>query len=116
MCEDCHERKATIHLTRVVGGKQSVLNLCSKCAAKRGFENPLKNVPFPLGDFLSSMVDKSASGDVDESQAQHLARKFTEVPGVAEVVVIAEEGVAYLKVDRHALDEEALAAVAPAQV
>lgn len=55
-------------------------------------------------------------GEVSESQAQHLARKFTEVPGVAEVVVIAEEGVAYLKVDRHALDEDALAAVAPATV
>lgn len=55
-------------------------------------------------------------GDVDEREAQHLVRRFTEVRGVAEVVVIAEEGVAYLKVDRHALDEDALAAVTPAQV
>lgn len=55
-------------------------------------------------------------GQVDEATAEYLARRFTEVPGVAEVVVIAEEGVAYLKVDRQALDEEALAAVAPATV
>lgn len=57
-CEDCHEREANIHLTQVIEGKKTVLNLCSKCAEKRGFHNPLKNVPFPLGDFLSSMVDK----------------------------------------------------------
>jgi len=68
LCEDCHEREATIHLTQVVGNKQIVLNLCSQCAAKRGFDNPLKNVPFPLGDFLSSMVEKSPSGDSEALQ------------------------------------------------
>lgn len=39
-----------------------------------------------------------------------LIRKLTAIQGVAEVVVVAEEGVAYLKVDRHALDEAALEA------
>jgi hypothetical protein len=34
--------------------------------------------------------------------------KLTAVRGVAEAVVIAEEGMAYLKVERHALDEAAL--------
>ena len=41
-------------------------------------------------------------------QAEKLARKLAAVPGVAEAIVIAEEGIAYLKVDARALDKKAL--------
>lgn len=51
-------------------------------------------------------------GELDEVDAQLLARQLTQVPGVAEAVVVAAEGVAYLKVDRNALDEAALRACA----
>jgi MFS family permease len=51
-------------------------------------------------------------GPVDEKQARHLATEFTKVTGVAEAVVIAEDGIAYLKVDLHALDRKALKAFA----
>ncbi len=47
-------------------------------------------------------------GDLDEVEAQLLASRLSEVQGVAEAVVVAAEGVAYLKVDRHVLDEIAL--------
>lgn len=49
-------------------------------------------------------------GTVNETEAQRLAMHLTRIPGVAEVVVVADDGVAYLKVDRHALDEAALQA------
>jgi MFS family permease len=49
-------------------------------------------------------------GVVDAQQSRVLAQRFTQVRGVAEAVVIGEEGVAYLKVDNHALDEQALEA------
>jgi protein arginine kinase activator len=68
LCEDCHEREANVHLTQVVNDKKSVLNLCLECADKRGFSNPLKNVPFPLGDFLSSMVDSPRSDRTGQIQ------------------------------------------------
>ena len=48
-------------------------------------------------------------GVVDAQRARVLAQRFTQVRGVAEAVVIGEEGVAYLKVDKHALDEQGLA-------
>jgi MFS family permease len=51
-------------------------------------------------------------GTLNEVEAQLLARQLTQVPGVAEAVVVAAEGVAYLKVDRSALDEAALRACA----
>lgn len=50
-------------------------------------------------------------GVIDAQHARTLAQRFTQVRGVAEAVVIGEEGVAYLKVDNHALDEQALEAV-----
>ena len=47
-------------------------------------------------------------GALDELAAHHLALQLAQVPGVAEAVVIAADGVAYLKVDRHTLDEATL--------
>ena len=47
-------------------------------------------------------------GEQTPSAAEHLARKLSGIPGVAEAIVIAEEGVAYLKIDRHLLDEKSL--------
>ncbi len=48
----------------------------------------------------------------DSGTAKHLASQISQVAGVAEAVVIAEEGMAYLKVDPDSLDEQALSALA----
>ena len=50
-------------------------------------------------------------GMISENEAQQLASRLTQVPGVAEAVVIATDGVAYLKVDHRHLDTSALNAV-----
>jgi len=51
-------------------------------------------------------------GKLDEEAARRLGQRITAVRGVAEAVVIADDEVAYLKVDQHALDEVALNALA----
>ncbi len=51
-------------------------------------------------------------GTVDESEASLLVDQLLALPGVEEAVVIAEEGVAYLKVDSKTVDREALDAFA----
>ena len=56
--------------------------------------------------FLSSR--QLRVGVQDAAQAAKLARKLARIPGVTEAIVIAEEGVAYLKVDPHALDKKLL--------
>ena len=58
LCEDCNKSKATIQWTQIINNKKTVLNLCRKCAEKRGFHSPFEGVPFPLAEFLSSMLDK----------------------------------------------------------
>lgn len=47
-------------------------------------------------------------GEINEAQARHLVAQLTQIKGVAEAVVIPEDGVAYLKVDSHAVDYEEL--------
>ncbi len=47
---------------------------------------------------------------INEAEADDLAIQLARVRGVAEAIVIAGEGTAYLKVDSKTLDEEALAA------
>jgi len=58
--------------------------------------------PKYLGTFMVNV------GDVDEERARQLVNEMTHITGVAEVVVIPEDGVAYLKVDNQALDKNEL--------
>jgi len=51
-------------------------------------------------------------GCLDESRARALTDSLRAVPGVSDAVVVADEGVAYLKVDRRRLDRDALMAYA----
>ncbi|HYE35334.1 MFS transporter [Methylocaldum sp.] len=45
---------------------------------------------------------------LSHDQASSLSRRLLQVPGVAEAVVLAEDGVAYLKIDKEKLDRMAL--------
>jgi len=47
-------------------------------------------------------------GEIDDFTAHQLSQELLKIPGVAEAVVIAQEQVAYLKVDKDKLDIEAL--------
>ncbi|MEJ2565222.1 MAG: MFS transporter, partial [Gammaproteobacteria bacterium] len=53
-------------------------------------------------------------GKVSQAEAGVLLERLLRVPGVAEAVVVVEEGVAYLKVDKGKLDLNALHAAAMA--
>lgn len=54
--------------------------------------------------YLSSFMVRV--GEVDEPRARELEAEMAQVTGVSEVSIIAETGVAFLKVDMHALDHE----------
>lgn len=53
-------------------------------------------------------------GELDSAQAALLAAKLREISGVVEAVVIAEDQVAYLKVNESELDQKGLDAISPA--
>jgi len=50
-------------------------------------------------------------GRISAAQAPRVAERLSAIAGVTEAVVVAEDGVAYLKVDRRRLDEQALACI-----
>ncbi len=62
-------------------------------------------MPRPLSNHIIRV------GRVSPSQAQELTARLLAVAGVSEAVVAPEDGVAYLKVDRWALDRQALTAL-----
>lgn len=59
LCQDCKKREATVHLTQVINNETVELHLCGECADKRKFHTPFEGVPFPLAEFLASMLDQS---------------------------------------------------------
>ncbi|MBI3871635.1 MAG: UvrB/UvrC motif-containing protein [candidate division Zixibacteria bacterium] len=60
-CENCGEREAGVHFTQIRNNRKSEMHLCKECAKSKGFHNPLDDVPFPLAEFLTSMVQRGAS-------------------------------------------------------
>ena len=47
-------------------------------------------------------------GTVSDEEARQIGIRLLQISGVAEAVVIAEEGIAYLKVDSRSVDVAAL--------
>jgi protein arginine kinase activator len=58
LCQDCNSNEATVHLTQIVNNEKMVISLCKECAAKKGFHSPLDNVPFPLSEILSGIIQQ----------------------------------------------------------
>lgn len=45
-------------MTQIINNEKTILSLCKDCAAKKGFHSPLDNVPFPLSEILSGLVQQ----------------------------------------------------------
>ncbi|MGD8594357.1 MAG: MFS transporter [Gammaproteobacteria bacterium] len=83
-------------------GIQSVFGVCAALAVIWFMVAATMQSP----RYLSSHLIKV--GQVDEKRARQLVGELTRVTGVAEAIVVVDDGIAYLKVDLHALDREAL--------
>jgi MFS family permease len=85
-------------------GMQAVFILCSAMALVWFFIAMTMKYPRYLSTFLVRV------GDVDSAQARLMEEELIQVQGVVEAAVIAEDGIAYLKVDLPLLDREAVKA------
>ena len=54
LCDQCHKKIATVHLTEIINGKVQELHLCEDCALKKSQEMQ-KN--FSMGDILSGLIE-----------------------------------------------------------
>lgn len=65
LCDNCKERDAVVHLTRIVDNAVSQLHLCEKCAAAKGVETTLAMPQHPLGDILQAVQQQASSSAED---------------------------------------------------
>jgi protein arginine kinase activator len=66
LCQKCKKNPATINLTQIVNNEKVTLQICKECAAEIGFHSPLDNMPFPLAELLSGMVQQKFPHKVNE--------------------------------------------------
>lgn len=54
LCQNCHERESTVHITKIVNGQAGKMYLCSECAQKvQGLS--LSLYPGTVSDFLQAL-------------------------------------------------------------
>jgi protein arginine kinase activator len=54
LCDDCHERDAVVHLTKIVEQQVTQVHLCEKCAAAKGIETAQTTPAHPLAGVLQA--------------------------------------------------------------
>lgn len=76
LCSECNKRPATLHLTRIVNGEKTEVNVCDLCAQNEGYLTGLDE-PFSLHDLLTGLFDVSSkSGKVNLSN-DHFFEQFS---------------------------------------
>ncbi|MCF7838986.1 MAG: hypothetical protein K9N49_10200, partial [Candidatus Marinimicrobia bacterium] len=78
ICQRCHEREATLHLTTVTDGEVQKLHLCETCADKAGFT---VEGPVSVSDLLLGLAGGAlAAGDPAPAPKPPLKRAVPACP------------------------------------
>jgi len=67
LCQKCGLRPATIHMTKIVGGKKTELHLCEECARESG--EMIFIPPLAFGNFLAGLINGGSLGGRAEVDA-----------------------------------------------
>ncbi len=59
LCDQCKERDAVVHLTKIVENAVTQLHLCERCAAEQGIETTVSAPKHPLGEFLQAVQQQT---------------------------------------------------------
>lgn len=59
-CQECHERPATLHFTKVVNGNKSEIHVCEQCAKEKGYISDEEEA-YSLHDLLSGLFNFESS-------------------------------------------------------
>ena len=62
LCDVCHKKEATVHLTEIVNEKMTKLHLCEECAKEKGAE---MEEHFGLSDLLAGLTDLGSTIEPD---------------------------------------------------
>ena len=54
-CENCHQRPASIHFTKIINGKKMEYHLCERCAQDQ--EEMMGSANFSIHNLLSGLLN-----------------------------------------------------------
>jgi len=55
LCQECQQRQASVHLTKIINNHKTEVHLCEECARKR--DDIISFTPFSVNDLLASFMD-----------------------------------------------------------
>ncbi|RXZ81445.1 hypothetical protein EBB07_14020 [Paenibacillaceae bacterium] len=65
LCQECSEKQATLHFTKIVNGEKTEFHICESCAREKGEGIPGTTGGFSIHSLLSGLLDfekSNASG------------------------------------------------------
>ncbi|WP_078593221.1 UvrB/UvrC motif-containing protein [Evansella clarkii] len=65
LCQECQQRQATLHFTKIINGKKTEFHICDVCAKEKGEYIPGSN-SFSIHQLLSGLLDVNFSAGAGE--------------------------------------------------
>lgn len=62
MCQECGNKPATLHFTKIVNGEKTEFHICESCAREKGELIPGTSNGFSIHNLLSGLLDFDPSG------------------------------------------------------
>jgi len=63
-CQECGERPATLHFTKIVNGDKNEFHICEVCAREKGELIPGTSNGFSIHNLISGLLDLPSNGTV----------------------------------------------------
>lgn len=70
ICQECEDRQATLHFTKIVNGEKTEFHLCEVCAKEKGEALPGMDNSFSIHHLLSGFLNMEPSGQIGNAYAQ----------------------------------------------
>ncbi|MFF2094461.1 UvrB/UvrC motif-containing protein [Paenibacillus sp. NPDC058174] len=67
ICQECGNRPATLHFTKIVNGEKTEFHVCEACARERGDSIPGAVNGFSIHNLLSGLLDFDPSGSASSA-------------------------------------------------
>jgi protein arginine kinase activator len=69
VCQECNERPATLHFTKIVNGEKTEVHLCERCAQDKGEMFMFEGSPaFSVNSLLSGLLNLSPAMNQKEAE------------------------------------------------
>lgn len=71
LCQECGERQATLHFTKIINGEKIEIHICETCAKQKGESLPGMHNTFSIHNLLSGLLNFDA-GTISQPYTQSL--------------------------------------------